>query len=103
MIRLVNKRPAAERDIEECFVFIAEKDLDKGIEFLVAIDKTLNHLGRFPSSGRVVEISSSTLSEIRVWRVKGYERYLLLYTVAHDEVEVIRFLHSSRDIESIFG
>lgn len=41
------KRPSAERDIEECFVYIAEDNPDIGIAFLVAVEETSNSFPNF--------------------------------------------------------
>ena len=38
----IRKLPQAERDIEECFVYIAEDNLDIGIKFLEAFEKASN-------------------------------------------------------------
>jgi plasmid stabilization system protein ParE len=48
----VVKRPATERDIEECFVHIAEDALDIGIEFLIAVETSLERLAEFPLIGK---------------------------------------------------
>lgn len=53
MTRPIFKRPQAERDIEECFVYIAEENLDIGISFLVAVEDSLEQLSRMPLIGRV--------------------------------------------------
>jgi hypothetical protein len=37
-----------------------------------------------------------------MWKVKGYENYLVFYAVSKDTIEVIRVLHSSRNIEELF-
>ena len=38
------KRPQAERDIEECFVYITEDNLDIAVSFLGAIEGSLEKL-----------------------------------------------------------
>ncbi len=47
------KHPQAERDIEECFVYIAEDNLDKGVYFLVAVEDAIEQLARFPLLSKV--------------------------------------------------
>lgn len=96
------KRPAAHRDIEECFVYIAENDLDIGISFLVAVEDSLDQLSKFPFAGRLKEFGNEELGSIRVWHVKGFENYLLFYSVGEGSVELIRVLHGARDIENLF-
>ncbi len=96
------KRPAAERDIEECFVYIAEDDLDIGISFLVAIEESLDQLSRFPFAGRVKDFPNEKLADIRIWYVKGFENYLIFYMVGENEIDLVRVLHGARDIDSYF-
>jgi toxin ParE1/3/4 len=97
----VSKRFQADRDIEECFVYIAEGNLDVAVSFLVAVETTLDELARFPLPGKARRSIDPRLEEMRVWRVRGYEKYLLFYIVTNEKLELVRVLHSSRDIESI--
>jgi toxin ParE1/3/4 len=39
---------------------------------------------------------------IRLWRIRGFERYLIFYRPIPDGIEVIRVLHGARDIDTIF-
>lgn len=48
MSKQIIKRPQAERDIEECFVFIAEENLDAGVYFLVAVEDSIEQIPKFP-------------------------------------------------------
>ncbi len=49
MTHRITKRPAAERDIEECFVHIAQENLDIGVTFLVALETPSRDWASFPS------------------------------------------------------
>lgn len=102
MIYEIFKRPQAERDIEECFVYIAEDNLDAGVVFLVAVEDSLEQLARFPLLGKTRLFQNKQFQNIRMWKVKGYENYLVFYMVSEDAIEVIRVLHSSRDIKGLF-
>jgi len=97
------KRPQAERDIEECFVFIAEENLDTGVYFLVAVEDSLEQLAKFPLIGKQSEFQNKQFQNLRMWHVKGYENYLIFYTVIEETIEVIRVLYASRDIKDIFS
>lgn len=96
------KRPQAERDIEECFVYIAEDNLDKGVIFLVAVEDSLEQLVRFPLLGKTRAFQNKQFQNVRMWHVKNYESYLIFYAVTESRIEIIRVLHSSRDIEEMF-
>lgn len=102
MTHQILKRPQARRDIEECFVHIAENDLDIGVHFLAAVEDSLDQLAAFPFLGKVREFQNKRLDQIRSWHVKGFEAYLILYTVTEETIDVIRVLHGARNIDQIF-
>jgi toxin ParE1/3/4 len=97
------KRPQAERDIEECFVFIAEDNLNIGVYFLVAVEDSLEQLAKFPLIGKQRDFANPRFQNVRMWRVKDYEQYLIFYSVTETTIEVIRVVRSSRDIEDLFS
>lgn len=96
------KRPAALRDIEECFVHIADNDLDIGVTFLVAIEDSLERIAEFPFIGKAKEFQNEKFTTVRMWPVKGFETYLIFYSVYESSIDVVRVLHGSRDIASLF-
>lgn len=77
----VFKRPQVERDIEEAFVFIGEGDFDTGLDFLFAVEQTLEMIGQNPFIGSEREFVSPELKGVRMWRVKTYEKHLIFYRV----------------------
>lgn len=97
------KRPQAERDIEECFVYIAEENLDAGVYFLVAVEDSLEQIAKFPLLGKKKEFQDKRFKNVRMWHVKNYEKYLIFYTIAENKIEVIRVLHGSRNIADLFN
>jgi len=97
------KRPQAERDIEECFVFIAEDNLDTGVYFLAAVEDSLEQIAKYPLIGKQRNFADKRFQNVRMWRVKGFESYLIFYAVTENQIELIRVLHSSRDIEELFS
>jgi toxin ParE1/3/4 len=40
---------------------------------------------------------------MRVWRVEGFERYLILYRSVENRIDIVRVLHTARDFPTIFG
>ena len=38
-----------------------------------------------------------------MWRVKGFEKYLVFYRPLKDGIVVLRVIHGARDIEDLFG
>ncbi len=97
------KRPQAERDIEECFVYIAENNLDTAVYFLVAVEDSLDQLAEFPLVGKQRNFIDKQFQNIRMWHVKGYPDYLIFYQVNNNRIEIIRLIHGSRDINMMFS
>ena len=103
MIYEIRKKPQAERDIEECFVYIGEDDLDVAVHFLVAVEDSIEEIGRNPFIGKQREFKSSQIPTLRVWLVKNFTNYQIYYTVKSETIEIIRVLHGARDLDDIFG
>jgi toxin ParE1/3/4 len=103
MAHEIYKRPQAARDIEECFVYIAEENLNAGVYFLVAVEDSLEQIAEFPGIGRKRDFHDQRFQNIRMWHVKKYEKFLIFYEVLESRIEIVRVLHASRDIEDLFG
>ena len=43
------------------------------------------------------------LAAIRRFAIKGFENYLIFYLPTKEGIEVVRIIHGSRDIETIFN
>ena len=73
-------------------------------EFLDAVDALLNRLLQYPEIGSPIDLELSRLKDMRVLCVsKKFYRYLVFYRVANGDIHVVRVLHSSRNIESLFS
>lgn len=99
----VVKHPAAEDDIEECFVHIAEDNRKIGLAFLVAVEDSSEGLAEFPLLGKAIKFRDKDVGDVRMWHVKGFDNYLIFYTVHGNNITVIRVLHGSRDIDDLFS
>lgn len=99
----IRKKPQAERDIEECFVFIGEDNLDIAVHFLVAVEDSIELLCQNPFLGSVREFDNSRISNIRMILVKNFHNYQIYYTVGKETIEIVRVLHGSRDLQDIFS
>jgi toxin ParE1/3/4 len=43
------------------------------------------------------------MGEVRQWRIKNFQDYLVFYRVQDDRVEILRVLHGARDLEGILS
>ena len=71
----VRKKPQAERDIEECFVYIGEDNLDIAVHFLVAVEDSIEQVGRNRFIGKTCEFKDSKIKNLRMWKVKDFTNY----------------------------
>ena len=99
----IYKRPQAVRDIEECFVYIAEENLDIGVYFLAAVEESIERLADLPQLGTKRDFQNKRFENIRMWQVKKYEKYLIFYEISENRIEIIRVLHASRDLDDVFS
>ena len=102
MARRIFKRPQAERDIEDCFVYIAKENLNAGLRLLEAVESDLKRLAEFPELGTKRKFRNQRFQHIRIWRIEKYKHHLIFYEITEDRVEVVRLLYASRDIENLF-
>jgi toxin ParE1/3/4 len=99
----IHKTPLAQLDLLDIASFIAEDNLDAAERFLDAADETFAWLASMPLIGRACAFRNPLAQGVRLWRVRRFERYLIFYRpIATGGIEVVRVLHSSRDIESLF-
>ena len=99
----VQKRPQAAADLIDIASYIAEDNPDAAERFLDAAEAAFDLLASMPSMGRAVTFQSPATQGIRVWRIQGFERYLIFYRAVEGGIEIVRVLHGARDIEGLFA
>lgn len=96
-------RPQASRDIDDAFVYIAQNNPDAALRFFEAVRATLAQLGKMPGLGSIFLTANPRLQRLRKWPVKGFKQFLIFYIDQERQVEVVRILRASRDINSILA
>jgi toxin ParE1/3/4 len=99
----VQKMPQAAADLVEITAFIAEDNPEAADRFLNAAEAAFGMIASLPSVGRAYRVQSPAAQGMRVWRVEGFERYLILYRAGESQIDIVRVLHGSRDIEGLFA
>jgi toxin ParE1/3/4 len=56
-----------------------------------------------PRIGKSVDFVSDRMGEVRQWRIKNFQDYLVFYRVQDEQIEILRVLHGSRDLEGILS
>ena len=101
MIRTIVIRPKASLDIDDCFIFIAQNHEAAALRFFDAVRQTYANLARMPGMGMVYLSPSNQHSDLRKWPVKGFRSYLIFYRTYETEIEIVRVLSTSRDVDRI--
>ena len=101
----VERRPQAIRDLSDIAVYLAQQsgNDDLAFGFLAAAEAGFDQLAAMPAMGVAREYFDRELAGIRMWRIAGFDNYLIFYRSAESGIEIIRVLHAKRDIGSLFG
>lgn len=96
----VRYTPKATRDIDESAAWICRENPAAAHRFLEAVKLTGNTVSQMPGIGSRRYANIALRPGIRMVKVKGFENYLLFYLEREATVDIIRVLHSARDIPS---
>jgi len=89
-------RPRAELDLLDIWDYIADDSPDRADNFLDRIESKLMTLAQNSGLGRK---RSELLPDLRSFSIGNY---VVFYQQIEGGIDVIRLLHSSRDIEEVF-
>lgn len=90
------RSPAAETDLIEIWLNIANDSRLAADRFLDTIAQRILQLATFPESGpRRPDIGA----EVRALTIGNY---LVLYRITEKHIEIVRVLHGARDVSALF-
>jgi len=93
---VIIKRPRALSDLAEIWDYIADDSEARADAFVATIDAKFQTLAKHPGIGRLRDELAAGLRSLPIGR------YVIFYLSLADGVEIIRVLHGSRDIVTIF-
>ena len=103
MSRRILLRPAAEHDLDAQAEYIATSSGGAvALGFYRSAEQTFQLIARRPGIGRRIPYRNPLLAEIWMFVMKGFPRHLIFYRISEDEIEVIRVIDGTRDIENLF-
>lgn len=91
------KRPRARADLAEIWDYIAEDSEARADAFIESIGQKLETLVDNPSIGRARDILGESIRSFPVGR------YVIFYLPLQDGIDVVRVLHSARDLDTALG
>ena len=90
------KRPEAENDIEEIWLYIAQDNPENADRFLDEIEETSRKLLQFTNMGRNRDELYPGLKSFPVGK------YIIFYLPISGGLEIVRILHGMQDIDIFF-
>jgi toxin ParE1/3/4 len=82
--------------------YIAQENEEAAQRFLTACDETFRFLADNIMIGATRAFRNSSLREVRMWRVKGFEKYLVFYQPLADGIKVLHIVHGARHYNLLF-
>ena len=89
-------RPEAEADLADIHDYIAEDSPSRAKEFITLLRRKCEPLCDHPRLGRARDDLRPGLRSFPVGR------YLVIYRVREDAVEIVNFVQGSRDVDAMF-
>jgi toxin ParE1/3/4 len=96
-------RPAADADVDDAALFIAQDNLEAALRFYNAVDRTYRQIQEHPERWPRYDLDHPQLAGLRKRSVVRYKNYLVFYLVDNGSVEIIRVLHGARDIPAVIA
>ena len=93
----VTRRPEAETDVLDIWGFIAEDSIAEADRWVDRLDERLQLWATQPMIGRAREELAPGI------RSMAFGRYVVFFAPIHDGIDLVRVLHSSRDIDATFS
>ena len=96
----------AVQDMEEQFDWLAPQSCSLAVRFLDAVRATQEELAENSDLGtrwEFQEVRSPRLTKLRYRKVRGFPNHLIFYLPFSGGVEVLRILHSARNLVGIWN
>jgi toxin ParE1/3/4 len=93
----VTRRPLAAADILDIWDHIAEDSLDQADRWVDKLDEKFKLIATQPLMGRARHELAADL------RSFPFGRYVIFYAPVDGGIDVVRLLHSARDVDAAFG
>ena len=96
------QRPKARRDFIMHYVYLAENaGLAVAKRFREAVQATYADLAAMPRMGAPGKVKGAKYESLRLWRVNGFENYIIAYRSRGNTVAIERLIHAKQDYQHI--
>lgn len=93
----ITRRPLAAADILDIWDYIAEDSVEQADRWVDGLDEKLVLIAAQPLMGRARD------ELVAGMRSFPFGRYVIFYVPFVDDIDVVRVLHSARDVGPAFG
>jgi toxin ParE1/3/4 len=107
---LINYRKAflqqkAQEDVRSIALYIAEDNPEAARQFRIAIENARETIGALPEIGSAYNFDNTELKGLRMLLLRKFKKYLIFYRFnkIEDITEIVRVVHSARDLPTLFG
>ena len=83
--------------------YIAQRNRAAGFRFQEAAERAFNLLASMPELGSEWLTSRERHVGIRIWTIRGFKKYVIIYRPIEDGIEVLRVVHGSRDLDQLLS
>jgi toxin ParE1/3/4 len=103
MARVV-RREAAKRDLVGHFAYIGQHaGVEVAERFVLAAEGTFRELAKMPPMGAPGKVRQGKFAGLRLWRVRGFPKYLIACRPLKDGVRIERVFHAAQDYQRVLG
>jgi len=100
--RQIQLRPTAKKDLQEASDFyLREGGAKVAARFLALAERAFSHIIDHPLSGSRRLSVELRVEGLRSWAISGFP-YLVIYRLTKDVIDILRVLHTSRDVPDWF-
>lgn len=93
----VTRRPLAAADILDIWDHIAEDSIEQADRWVDKLDEKFRLIATQPLMGRARNELAAHVCSF------PFGRYVIFYEPIEDGIDIVRVLHSARDIDAVFG
>jgi toxin ParE1/3/4 len=97
----IHKWSSARVDLAELAEYLRQDSPRVALRFLRAAERTFALLASQPGMGIRYRAEAPGPVELRRFPVSGFERYLIFYRATGAGIEIVRVIHSARDIATL--
>jgi len=96
------KAPQAWADLYLQVEYYADHQPELGRRFMQEVEANLELLSKNPLLGTSYVSVTGRVSDLRYWTMAAFPNHVIFYRLESDFLTVVRVLHSSRDLQSVF-